>query len=183
MLMIIGARGWEHKRWNGSFYEDLLPEDWHLKFYSSQFDAALAPNNFWTHCSQAEIEEFCDDVEKDYPLIFEMPEDDTSVLYQSIKLTVPNWVVFEDDAEAINATNYNIRQAKIISASNLKNNCAVFTLSSKHSLNDAALKEAMQSIKSKFKQFDVVYLFLDDALVDIDIINTARTLLKMLSLT
>jgi len=182
MLMIIGARGWEHRHWDGTFYEKLLPPDWHLKFYSSNFDAALAPASFWLKCNKEEIEEFLDDIPDDYPLIFEMPGNLESELYLSVKDNIPNWVDFNEDVWSKTEDSYTLTQANIVSSNSLKDNCAVFKMSSKLRLKDVVLKEAMQTLKSEFKDYDTIYLFFDDTLIEVDIINTASVLLKMLAL-
>ena len=183
MLMIIGTRGWEHKQWNGSFYEDLLPEDWHLKFYSSNFNAALAPASFWTKCSREELAEFCDDIPDEYPLIFETPSNQDSNLYATAKALIPNWVKFQGDAWSKSEGSYTISQAEIVAGKGLKENSAVFKISSSQIISDEEIKQAMLSIKTEFKEkYDVTYVFFDDALVESDVVNTAVTLLKMLVL-
>jgi len=187
MLMVIGSRGWEHEQWQGSFYEELLPQDWHLKFYTRHFDVALAPAKFWLACSQDEIEEFCDDVEEDYPLIFESPDLTSAtqqelLVYEMAKARVSTWVCFSGHSWTKQTSNYRITQAEILDAGKLRENAAVFTVSSSAKLSVEEIQQLMLCIKTEFQQFDVVYLFFDDALVDIDIMNTAITLLKILSL-
>ncbi len=186
MLMVIGARGWEHKKWNGSFYEDLLPEDWHLKFYSSNFGAALAPYAFWVNASKDEIEEFCDDISDDYPLVFELPEnisDKNSAAHEMANELIPTWVTFSADAWVKKESTYTITQATVVKSGKLREKSAVFKVTSNLLITDAEIKQLMLSIKTEFKpEYDVVYVFFDGALIEIDTMNTAVTLLKILVL-
>ena len=41
--ILIGARGWEHEAWTGTFYPDGMPPEWRLTFYANAFRAVLIP--------------------------------------------------------------------------------------------------------------------------------------------
>ncbi len=41
--VLVGARGWEHEAWTGSFYPQDLPEDWRLTYYANAFRSVLVP--------------------------------------------------------------------------------------------------------------------------------------------
>lgn len=45
--LVIGARGWDHPQWAGSFFPDDLPEDWRLTYYSNEFSGVLVPVSLW----------------------------------------------------------------------------------------------------------------------------------------
>jgi len=187
MLMHVGAYGWEHDQWQGSFYEAKLPEDWHLTFYAKKFKTVLAPYEFWTQYSAEQIEEFCSDVDEDYPLIFEVKDSETDEkiiqLLASVDSSIKNRICFTESAWSKETSGYHLRQADIVQSKNLaEGNVAVFLLTSDMSLNDVFLRGIMQSLKTDFSQYDVIYLYFAGELVDLDIISTGCTLLKMLSL-
>jgi hypothetical protein len=43
----IGARGWEHDPWAGSFYPVDLPQEWRLTYYNNEFHTVLVPAEHW----------------------------------------------------------------------------------------------------------------------------------------
>jgi len=186
MLMIAGAHGWEHKQWEGNYYPDEIALDWHLSFYARDYQTALCPIRHWSNCNISEIKEFCEDVDKDYPIFFEKKESDTNTdilaLQQAMLEFVPNWISFENDGWNKQTDKYHIRQAEILHSTNLKNNPAVFSVHSESIQRDTVLKEIMLLIKTEFKTYETVYLFCDGALAEIDVLNTIKTLRKMLVL-
>lgn len=187
MLMITGAYGWEHDQWQGTYYPNEIATDWHLTFYAKEFQTALAPVSFWSDCSVEDIEEFCSDVTEDFTLIFEQNDNEndeaTVQLQQLIAELVPNWIVFRNDAWQKEENNYLIKQAEIVGNKNLAENSAVFSVYSNDVLRDVELREIMSFLKKEFKEkYDVIYLFFDGALVSMDVLNTVKTLRKMLAL-
>ncbi len=185
--MHIGAYGWEHDQWQGSFYENKLPEDWHLTFYVKRFKTVLAPYKFWTQCSAEQIEEFCSDVDKEYPLLFEVKENETDEkiiqLLASVDSSLKNKICFTETGWSKENSGYCLRQAEIVQSQNLaQGNIAVFLLTSDSPLKDVFLREIMQFLKTDFSQYDVIYLYFGGELIDVDIINTGCVLLKMLAL-
>jgi len=186
MLMITGAYGWEHDQWQGSYYPNEIATDWHLTFYAKEFQTVLAPASFWSNCSFEDIEEFCSDVTEDFSLIFEqnnIEDDTTEQLQNMITDLVPNWIVFGNDNWQKKESNYLIKQAEIVRSKNLAGNSAVFSIYSNDVLRDVELREIMSFLKKEFKEkYDVIYLFFDGALVSMDVLNTVKTLRKMLAL-
>jgi len=187
MLMCIGAKGWEHEQWQGSFYEDGLPDDWHLTFYAKRYHTVLAPYEFWTTCEAEQVEEFCTDVEGDYPIFFEVKSGDTDgkvqALRKNVGTAIKNTVCFASDNWEKETSLYSLREGEIVQSANLPDgNIGVFLLTSDELLKDVFLREIMSSLKNDFAHYDVIYLFFDGQLVNIDIISTGYTLLRMLSL-
>lgn len=45
--VLIGAAGWAHPGWMGSFYPDDLPEDWRLAYYANLYRVVLVPAEAW----------------------------------------------------------------------------------------------------------------------------------------
>jgi len=185
--MITGARGWEHEQWQGTYYPPQIAQDWHLKFYAKDFQTTLAPVSFWSNCSIEEIEEFCSDVGKDYPLVFEQNENETDknilTLQQTInELTPINWIMFKKDGWQKSEDKYQIKQAEIIHNNNFEENALVFCVHADKQLRDTTLREIMKFLKTEFKQFNVIYCYFDGELVAIDMLNTVQTLRRMLNL-
>ena len=46
--VLIGAHGWQHPGWNGTFYPDDLPEDWRLGYYGNEFPLVGVPAGAWS---------------------------------------------------------------------------------------------------------------------------------------
>ncbi len=72
--LLIGACGWEHPSWIGTFYPDDLPEDWRLTFYSNEFRLALVPDRSWEEEAHGPRQwlEACDD---QFAFLTEVPID------------------------------------------------------------------------------------------------------------
>lgn len=61
--MLLGAYGWIHDSWNGTFYPEDLPQDWQLSYYSNEFNAVLVPVGVWSEdfCATNEASFSCED--------------------------------------------------------------------------------------------------------------------------
>jgi hypothetical protein len=51
----LGAIGWEHDTWLGSFYPEDLPPEWRLSYYNTRFDCVLLPYHDWSARTPAEL--------------------------------------------------------------------------------------------------------------------------------
>ena len=71
--VLIGACGWKHQSWENDFYDDDLPEDWQLGFYSNEFSVVYVPASDWL--DRVDMAEWVDDVSDIFRFILEMPED------------------------------------------------------------------------------------------------------------
>jgi uncharacterized protein YecE (DUF72 family) len=60
--VLVGAKGWHHDNWRGSYYPDDLPEDWTLDFYSNQFYCVLVEQSLWMDWNTEEIEEIAENL-------------------------------------------------------------------------------------------------------------------------
>ena len=54
-IVYLGAVGWTHAAWEGSFYPDDLPHDWQLSFYNTQFRCVYLPHGQWVNASDEEV--------------------------------------------------------------------------------------------------------------------------------
>ena len=71
--VLIGACGWQHPAWLNDFYDEDLPEEWQLGFYSNEFAVVYLPANKWI--DNPEIDEWKEDVADSFRFILEIPAD------------------------------------------------------------------------------------------------------------
>ncbi len=69
--VLIGARGWLHPGWQGSFYPDDLPQDWRLAYYANEFSMLVMREQEWAQIDDmAALREDCP---QDFHFIVELP--------------------------------------------------------------------------------------------------------------
>lgn len=71
--VLIGACGWKHQAWLDDFYDDDLPEDWQLGFYSNEFSVVYVPASDWI--DEPGLDEWKDEVAETFRFILEIPAD------------------------------------------------------------------------------------------------------------
>jgi len=71
--LIVGARGWEHPGWQGSYYPDDLPEDWRLAYYANDFRGVLVPASFWTGDRPPDWHSLAEDTSDPFRFFLELP--------------------------------------------------------------------------------------------------------------
>ncbi len=69
----LGAWDWRHANWNGRFYADDLPEEWHLTFYSNEFDAVGLNSAGWMKTPMSEMEQWVEDTHDAFRFHLVMP--------------------------------------------------------------------------------------------------------------
>ncbi|NOX42999.1 MAG: hypothetical protein GXP19_04600 [Gammaproteobacteria bacterium] len=69
--ILIGATGWNHEAWVGSYYPENLPEDWRLSFYSNEFTTVLVPECDWINIQKEDIEQWINDTHDEFIFFFE----------------------------------------------------------------------------------------------------------------
>jgi uncharacterized protein YecE (DUF72 family) len=91
-LVLIGASGWSHPAWRGSFYPDGLPDDWQLSYYNTQFQAVYLPAVVWQATSQATWEQWLNDTQDGFYFVLE-PGDTATIESVSARvvLATPTW--------------------------------------------------------------------------------------------
>ena len=67
----VGAYGWLHPRWVGSFYPEDLPADWRLGYYSNEFNTVLVPSIYWQEQHLVDCEALLDDVHSGFQFFIE----------------------------------------------------------------------------------------------------------------
>jgi len=70
--ILIGATGWNHPAWVGSYYPEDLPEDWRLSYYSNELNTVLVPESDWTNKNRDDIEEWIDETHDEFIFYFEL---------------------------------------------------------------------------------------------------------------
>lgn len=70
-LVLVGAVGWNHPEWRGSFYPDDLPGDWLLPYYNTHFQAVFLPALAWQSASSQEWAHWLDDTREDFVFVLE----------------------------------------------------------------------------------------------------------------
>jgi len=71
--LALGAWDWRHAEWNGRFYADDLPEEWHLTFYSNEFDAVGLSAVGWMTTPMREMEQWVEDTHDAFRFHLVMP--------------------------------------------------------------------------------------------------------------
>ena len=72
--VLVGADGWQHAHWQGTFYPDDLPDDWQLSFYNSQFRCVYLQRVVWTGLSTADAQAWLNDTHAGFRFILEPPD-------------------------------------------------------------------------------------------------------------
>lgn len=71
----LGAYGWRHAHWSGTFYPEDLPvddgEDWRLSYYSNEFNAVLVPASYWLDEQSADCVDWLDSVPENFQFFVE----------------------------------------------------------------------------------------------------------------
>jgi hypothetical protein len=81
----LGAYGWCHKHWSGTFYPEDLPmagdnqggdwaDDWRLAYYSNEFNSVLIPADYWQAVRAGGCEQWLDSVHDDFQFFVECRE-------------------------------------------------------------------------------------------------------------
>ena len=68
----VGAYGWQHPHWLGSFYPDDLPADWQLGYYANEFNTVLVPAQY-LQAEDCDIEQWLDDVHEAFRFYLQAP--------------------------------------------------------------------------------------------------------------
>ncbi|MCW8899049.1 MAG: hypothetical protein OQK75_11785 [Gammaproteobacteria bacterium] len=77
--VLIGACGWKHSAWLTDFYEEDLPVEWQLGFYSNEFPVVYVPASDWFDVLNSDdsdaidMAEWAEDVSGFFRFILEIP--------------------------------------------------------------------------------------------------------------
>lgn len=73
--VLMGACGWKHSAWLNDFYDEDLPEDWRLGFYSNEFPVVYVPAVAWLVDEVIDLSQWTEDVSDSFRFILELPAD------------------------------------------------------------------------------------------------------------
>ena len=70
---LLGAIGWDHPEWVGSFYPEDLPPEWHLNYYNTAFQCVYLPYAAWHANSPETLAEWRHDTLTQFRFLLEAP--------------------------------------------------------------------------------------------------------------
>lgn len=73
-MIALGAWGWEHAAWDGSFYSEDLPREWWLTFYSNEFDAVGLDPEAWLASDIDTLRGWVDDTREGFRFVLVLPD-------------------------------------------------------------------------------------------------------------
>jgi len=71
-VVLIGAYGWQHKGWSGTFYPEDLPEEWQLGYYGNEFQLVVVPASYWEVKADT-FDEWLEESDESLKMICEWP--------------------------------------------------------------------------------------------------------------
>lgn len=71
--VLMGTCGWKHQVWINDFYDEDLPEDWQLGFYSNEFPVVYVPASDWM--DEPNLDEWKNEIAETFRFILEIPAD------------------------------------------------------------------------------------------------------------
>lgn len=71
LLVRVGAAGWEHAAWRGTFYPEDMPEDWQLSYYNTQYSAVYLPATTWQAADAYTWARWLYDTREDFHFVLE----------------------------------------------------------------------------------------------------------------
>ncbi|VAX09870.1 hypothetical protein MNBD_GAMMA25-1326 [hydrothermal vent metagenome] len=70
--VLLGARGWQHAGWAGTFYPEDLPQDWQLNYYTNEFSVLVIPEQEWV--SREDVSSLTEECGVDFRFVPELPQ-------------------------------------------------------------------------------------------------------------
>jgi len=91
-LVLVGAAGWQHPAWRGSFYPEDIEDDWLLSYYNTQFNAVYLPAAVWQAASEVTWAQWLYDTLDGFYFVLE-PGDAASVkpVSERVLMATPSW--------------------------------------------------------------------------------------------
>lgn len=88
--IIMGARGWHHAHWLGTFYPEDLPQEWWFSYYSNEFRSVLVPWEYLQRIDPRLVQEWIDDTDEGFTFYVEVElHSPWEELFQRIKPLAP----------------------------------------------------------------------------------------------
>jgi len=142
--LLIGAVGWEHENWIGSYYPADLPEDWRFGYYSNQLRSVLLPEEFWQQQNLSEqIELVRDDLYADFRMVLQWSVDEAITDIEAARLFLDKCQPFDANVDAFLVDVSGSDQAAVTRAIETLQNYRPVCIST----NDADLEKACLEIE------------------------------------
>jgi len=184
MQIVVGACGWQHDQWQGQFYPDDIPFDWRLAYYANEFDTLLLPFEMWSKYKLEEIESWLEDVPAGFDLFFEVNWDfcnENVKKMLSHEMFAYRKVEFSSRLSVQDLEKCYVQQGAIVSIDSNKKGIVLLRCSSKNAIKSDEISRLIEKAKDDYPKCDSVYLFFDQALLDMTVLNNAKIIVDLLS--
>jgi len=184
MQILIGACGWQHEQWQGQFYPDDLPLDWRLPYYTNEFETLLVPYEMWSESELEEIESWLDDIPEIFDLFFEV---DLGLCNENVKKMLSHeifryrQVKFTSKSPVQCLEKCNMQHGAIVNNVSTDEKIALIRCSSQNVIKPDEIRQLIEKAKDDYRECDNVFLFFDQALLDMNILNNAKIIVDLLS--
>jgi len=183
MQIVIGASGWQHDQWQGQFYPDDIPLEWRFSYYANEFDTLLLPFKMWSTCKFEEIESWLVDVPKDFDLFLEVGENPNSDIVKKLlshELFAHHQVKFTSKLTMPVSVNCEMQQGIIIDHKFSGEEVVVLRCFSEDVIKLDEIRQIIEKAHDDYSKCDRLYLFFDQALLDIGVLNNAKIIVDLL---
>jgi len=95
----IGAAGWQYPSWAENYYDEELPPEWRLTFYSNEFRFCMIPWSDWGSTSRETLAQWADDIEHPFRFFLQCPLqhiEHTDKLPDNLKPYIEGMVITDD---------------------------------------------------------------------------------------
>jgi len=75
--VIVGARGWQHGKWAGTYYPADLPAEWRLSYYANDFSGVMVAEREWRQASPEELRQWRKDTPEGFGFLLETADPGT----------------------------------------------------------------------------------------------------------
>ena len=189
MHIVIGACGWDHEQWQEQFYPDDIPSDWRLGYYANEFESVLVPFNVWSAVDIDEIENWFDDIPDEFELFFEVNPDACNASVKKMlshELFSQRQVVFSAVSLSFELPKCTVEQGTILDCV-LKDEkvskdekIAILRFSSEDVIKVEEIRQIIEKAYDDNREFDALYVFFDQALVDVNLLNSAKIIVDLM---
>lgn len=96
----IGAAGWQYPSWSENFYDEELPPEWRLAFYSNEFRFCMVLWSEWGSASLEILEQWADDIDQPFRFFLQLPLDQlehTNKLPETLQQHIEGLVISSDN--------------------------------------------------------------------------------------
>jgi len=183
MHIVIGAYGWQHKQWQGQFYPDDIPLDWCLSYYANEFDTLLVPFKIWSESELEEIQSWIEEVPESFDLFFEVDWDlcnDNVKKKLSHELLVYRQAKFTSKTPLQSLVDCESQRGSIPGEGAIDEKIVLLHYFSENIIKLGEIRQLIEEAKDDYRNCESLYLFFDQALLDISVLNNAKIIADLL---